>query len=359
MTTVTITNDTWLEVSNILDGTFAPLTGFCSSADYKSTVNDMHLQNGAVWSIPITLDVPQEQKAEIEKADKLTLLDASGESVASVQVEEVYDVDLRETVQKVYGTDDTDHPGVARELSRSPLRVAGKPELLQKVPPMFPDDEFSPAETKKIFKEKGWTTVAGFQTRNPPHRAHEYLQRVAMEICDGIFLQPLIGWKKPDDIAPGAVMEAYRTLASEFYPESHALLGALRTPMRYAGPREAVFHAIIRRNHGCTHFIIGRDHAGVGNYYKTYEAQELACSLTNLGIEILALKEPYYCAKSGCIVTEKTSRHPKEESAGVSGTRMRELLSKGERPPENFMRPEISDVLINLAKKNELFVGEK
>ncbi len=360
MSQLTISFEQWLEVSNICDGTFAPITTFLGSKDYQSVVSEMRLQDGSPFPIPITLDLPQDKRSSFENLNSIELhVEGHSGAIATLTPTEIFEVSPQNDAKKVFGTDDSSHPGVAKELSRSPLRIAGKPELLQTVPQLFPDLALTPSQTNSAFEKRSWKKIAGFQTRNPPHRAHEYLQRVAMELCDGIFLQPLIGWKKPDDFAPRAVVAGYQVLTEQFYPKEHALLGTLTTPMRYAGPREAVFHAIIRRNHGCTHFIVGRDHAGVGGFYGKYEAQELCATFNDLGIEILALSGPYYCAHTGGIATEKTTRYSEDEQEQVSGTRMRQLLSEGHRPPAEFMRTEVADALIELSKRGELFVGDR
>lgn len=353
---ITISNDSWLEICNITNGTFSPLSGFMTSKDYESVINNMHISNGEPWTIPITLEITESDRNSITKSNTLLLKNTNGLPVAQLDIEDIFAIDTTNDIKKVFGTNNEEHPGVAMELSRSRFRVGGKVSLKLQQESLFPEISFSPNKTKEIFKEKKWKTIAGFQTRNPIHRAHEYLQRVAMELCDGILLHPLIGWKKGDDFSPKAVIKAYQKQILEFYPTERVLLAALRTPMRYAGPREAVFHAIIRRNHGCTHFIVGRDHAGVGNFYKTYEAQELCAQFTNLGIEILPLKGPYFCNKCGQIVTEKTCSHGDKYTVPISGTKLREMLTCGMRPPEDYMRKEIADVLCDLAKSNELFV---
>jgi len=214
----------------------------------------------------------------------------------------------------------------------------------------------TPAETKKIFKQNNWLTVTGFQTRNPIHTAHECLQRKALEITDGLFIQPLIGWKKKGDFTPEAVVKAYEKMIARFFPPHRVQLAMLRTPMRYAGPREAVFHALIRRNFGCTHFVVGRDHAGVGNFYGKYDAHKLCRQFNDLGIKILYLQGPYYCKKCGTVVTEDDCRHGPEQAIPISGTEIRSLLSQGKVPPRELMREEIADVLLALQKKDRLFV---
>jgi len=356
---IQIDNDAWLEASNIAHDVFAPLKGFMSFKDYTAVVQDMHLAIGEPWTIPITLEVPEEQVKEVQKSNSVDLVNEAGNIVAGIEVEDVFQVDLDNDITKIFGTSDKAHPGVEKEITRSAYRVGGTVTLHQDMPNEYEDCNLFPSDTREIFKRKGWQTITGFQTRNPLHRAHEYLQRVAMEITDGIFIHPLIGWKKPDDFSPFAVMQAYRKMFDSFYPSSRALLGTLMTPMRYAGPREAVFHAIIRRNFGCTHFIVGRDHAGVGNYYGKYEAHELCRQFTDLGIVILTLCGPYYCKKCGGIVTEKSCSHGDAYILDISGTEMRRMLSKGTRPPEEYMRPEISDVLIELSSKGLLFCGDK
>lgn len=354
-----IDNDTCLEVYNIGQGVFTPLKGFMDSADYKNVVGNMRLDNGLPWSIPVTLDIPEDRAGGFIKADKAILKNKNNEPVAELVIEDVYKVDFANDIAKIFGTNKKAHPGVHKETSRSPFRVGGPIKVLKYEDYFFPQYSLSPMDAKKKFKEKGWKTIVGFQTRNPIHRAHEYLQRIGMEIADGIFIHPLIGWKKADDFSPIAVVKSYEKMLESFYPKNKAIFAVLKTPMRYAGPREAIFHAIIRRNYGCTHFIVGRDHAGVGNYYGKYAAHELSSKFDDLGIEILKLSGPYYCQKCEGIVTENTCPHEEEYTLAVSGTKVRSLFLSGKRPPEEYMRREISDVLIKLGKKGKLFYGVK
>ncbi len=351
-----INHDTWMEICNISSSAFAPIEGFMDEKNYRSVVDEMHLCNGEAWTLPITLDIPENKKEQTKKSSSLNLF-FQGNLVAQMEVEDVFQIQSEDTA-KIFKVSKKEHPGVAKELSRSQTRAGGKITLLSSLDDPFSSFPSTPAETKKFFAEHNWKKVTGFQTRNPPHRAHEYLQRIALEVSDGIFIQPLIGWKKADDFSPKAVLQAYKTLISQCYPKNRALLGILQTPMRYAGPREAVFHAIIRRNYGCTHFIVGRDHAGVGGYYGKYEAQQLCQQFTNLGIEVLSLCGPFYCKKCQMVVTEKTCCSEDQQAASISGTQVRELLLKGEHPPHEFMRPEIAEVLIELGKKGELFCGK-
>lgn len=352
-----IDNDACLEVYNIGQGVFNPLKGFMDSADYKNVVSNMRLDNGLPWTIPVTLDIPEDKAGGFIKADKAVLKNKDNEPVAELLIEDVYKVDFANDITRIFGTNEKKHPGVCKEVSRSSFRVGGPVKVLKYEDDFFPQYSLSPDEAKKKFKEKGWKTIVGFQTRNPIHRAHEYLQRIGMEMADGIFIHPLIGWKKADDFSPIAVVKSYEKMLKCFYPKNKAIFAVLKTPMRYAGPREAVFHAIIRRNYGCTHFIVGRDHAGVGNYYGKYDAHRLSAEFRDLGIEILRLCGPYYCKKCEGIVTEKTCPHGEKYAMSISGTLVRSLFLSGKRPPEYYMRKEISDVLIELGRKGKLFCG--
>lgn len=350
-----INQDACWEILNLASGVFDPLNGFLNERDYRSVVDEMRLSSGSPWTMPITLDVPEDLVRTIARNDAVLLKTESGEAVAEINVEDIYKVDFSRDIKSVFGTADLKHPGVAKEAARSPFRVGGLVKLLEYADALFPEHSLTPAQTRKIFKEKGWKTITGFQTRNAIHRAHEYLQRIALEITDGLFIQPLIGWKKGDDMSPLAVVRSYEIMLDNFYPSARVTLGLLKTPMRYAGPREAVFHALVRRNFGCTHFIVGRDHAGVGNYYGKYEAQELCSQFKDLGIQILNLCGPYYCNKCANIVTEKTCSHGDGDILSVSGTYVRSQFMSGKPPSPNLMRPEISEVLLELAAKRQLF----
>lgn len=355
---LSISQQAVLEVSNLADGVFAPLTGFMDAKDYHSVVNNLHLDDGTPFPIPVTLDLPEDMAAQALRRGQLELRNADGEALAEMDVEDVFRIQPEHDLPRLFSTTDSQHPGVAYELARSPFRVGGAIRPTSRPERLYPQLSLRPAETKALFKARGWQTVVGFQTRNPIHRAHEYLQRIALELADGLFIQPLLGWKKADDFAPEAVIAAYRIMVDQIYPKDRAFLGTLLTPMRYAGPREAVFHAVIRKNYGCTHFIVGRDHAGVGQYYGKYDAHKLCRSFNDLGIEILTLAGPYYCERCATIVTERTCPHGDTFALDVSGTDMRRLLRSGTRPPEEYMRPEVADALIALSKKNALFVGD-
>jgi len=342
------------DLINLHTGIYYPLNGFMTSLDYHNVVDNMMLSDKSVWTLPITLDVSHEVFLKAMDADRLYLRHKSRE-VGSVEVADCYKVDSRSDAKKVFKTDESDHPRVRKELERHEYRVGGAVEISDQ---SILKDSPTPEKTRKAFAKKGWKTVVGFQTRNPIHRAHEHLHRTGLELCDGLFINPLMGWKKAGDFTEEAIMASYKCMMEQYYPKGRVHLEGLRTYMRYAGPREAIFHAIVRRNLGCTHFIIGRDHAGVGDYYGKYEAQELAEKVTaidHLGIELLLLKEPYYCRKCGQIVCEKHCRHSNADAVQISGTKIRAMLCEGKRPDERFMRPEIADAVIALGE--EMFIG--
>lgn len=342
---ININEETLQDIINIHTGLFYPLKGFMDSKDYRSVVDNMRLANGSVFTIPITFDIH-----EFTKDDFIEIY-FNKEKIAILEVEDIYKV-KSEDIEKVFKTNDIKHPGVRKEINRGKYRVGGEVKLL-KDGYKYLKNSLDPEKTKKYFKEKGWKTIAGFQTRNVPHRAHEYLHRLALEFCDGLFINPLVGWKKDGDFSEEAVNRGYKALINTYYKNLNVYYDVLKTPMRYAGPREAIFHAVIRKNLGCTHFIIGRDHAGVGNYYGKYEAQQLAKSLQkDLDIEILMFKEPFYCKICKQIVSENCCGH--KEIIPISGTKVRNMLSKGIVPPEELMRPEVANAVISL--KENIFI---
>lgn len=352
---IVVDSDTELDIFNIGSGAFSPLTGFMTSRDYHDVIEDMHLECGMPWTLPITLDVKKDTLPILLKKEKVCLKNKERKNLAILYIEDVFKIEPEKDITKIFGVYDRKHPGVEKELARNSYRVGGRLEVFL---PDFKEEAIPsllPEETKRIFKEKGWKTITGFQTRNPIHRAHEYLQRIALEITDGLFIHPLIGWKKEDDFSPEAVVETYKKMVELFYSEKKVILSFLKTTMRYAGPREAVFHAIIRKNFGCTHFIVGRDHAGVGNYYDKYAAHKLFDRFDNLGIEILRLHGPYYCKRCQQIVTENTCKHKEDAILHISGTVIRNMLKKGEFPLKEYMREEISRVLLKFYKKGRVF----
>lgn len=340
---------------NISMGLFQPLTGFMNSEDYTSVVNDMCLANGTAWTLPLTLDVNYETFVKAKSIKKL-ILTYKKNPVAYINVQDCFEVDTQSDIKKIFKTDDSNHPGVKKEFTRYKYRIGGKIFVTDK---SLCNKALNPLKTKSYFKSRGWESIAGFQTRNPLHKAHEYLQRVALERCDGLFINPLTGWKKPGDFSEDAVIDGYNAMIKEYYVNLNIHMEVLRTPMRYAGPREAIFHAIIRRNLGCTHFIIGRDHAGVGNYYGKYEAHELAIEISknhSLDINFLLLREPFYCHKCSQIVSDRTCGHKGKHIEKISGTKIRDLLNNDIRPDERLMRPEVADAIIKLGKNK--FIGD-
>lgn len=338
----------------IASGVLSPLTGFLHHEDYESVIKDIRLKNGLVWSIPVTLPVAKELASELRIGEKLALAEASGKILGIMKLEEKYPAQKEREAMEVYRTKDEAHPGVARLYKQGDMLLAGEIWMIDTPSDVtFPDYRRTPVQTRKLFEELGWKSVVAFQTRNPIHRAHEYIQKCALEIVDGLFLNPLVGETKSDDVPAAVRMESYEVLLREYYPKNRTVLSVFPAAMRYAGPREAIFHAIARKNYGCTHIIIGRDHAGVGKYYGTYDAQKMFENFKNgeLGITNLNFEHSFYCKKCGQVLTSKTCPHDGSNHLILSGTQVREMLSRGEAPPSEFSRPEVVQVLIKAMKK--------
>jgi len=325
-------------------GALSPLEGFMGREDYESVLETMRLSSGLPWALPVGLAVD-----EAPKGDQLAMADPSGRHVAVLDVEEVYGYDKEREAQQAFGTTDPAHPGVARLYEQKPLYVAGRVAVFELPEPTFPELSRTPAETRAEFAERGWKRVVGFQTRNPIHRAHEYLTKVALETVDGLLIHPLIGDTKSDDVPAVTRVECYRVLLDGYYPSDRVLLSAFPAAMRYAGPREAIWHAICRKNYGCSHFIVGRDHAGVGDYYGTYDAQLIFDKFEphELDIEPMFFEHSFWCRACGSMASAKTCPHDQEQHVFLSGTKVRELLGAGELPPQEFSRPEVAEVLID------------
>lgn len=333
----------------IATGVFSPLTGFVGRADYESILDGMRLSNGTVWSIPVTLAVANDVADAISPGTSVALEDPSGLLVATMDVTERYSYDKRREAEAVYRTTETAHPGIGRLFAQGDVLLAGPITLLER-PQGEPFGPFrrDPIETRKLFADRGWRRIVGFQTRNPVHRAHEYIQKAALEICDGLLLNPLVGETKSDDISAATRMESYQVLIANYYPSERVILSVFPAAMRYAGPREAVFHAMARKNYGCSHFIVGRDHAGVGNYYGTYDAQRIFDQFTHqeLGITPLFFEHTFFCTKCGGMASSKTCPHDPGSRVTLSGTQVRDMLTNGKIPPPEFTRAEVAQVLI-------------
>lgn len=331
-------------------GAMSPLEGFMDRATYESVITGMRLPSGLAWSVPITLAVPDHELEHVAGADEVELVDAAGNFLGVMSVADRYTTDPRREAQLVYGTDDDAHPGVASLYAHGTTNLAGPVRVAARMPiePAAAPYLLDPAVSRARFAERGWSSVVGFQTRNPIHRAHEYITKVALETVDGLFLHPLVGETKSDDVPADVRMRCYEVLIERYYPTERVELGVLPAAMRYAGPREAVLHAVMRQNYGCTHFIVGRDHAGVGDYYGTYDAHRVFDDITRdeLAIQPVFFEHAFWCKLTGGMATTKTSPSTAEQRVFLSGTKVRQMLGRGEVPPVEFTRPEVAAVLI-------------
>ena len=340
---VRLTEKQTADLDMIASGALSPLTGFMTKADYESTVEDMHLAGGLAWAIPVTLSTDG-----APSGDRLALEGYEGGLLAVLDVEEVFEADRRNEAVKVFRTDEEAHPGVAQIYAEGSTLVGGPVTVFQRPEPAFPALHMDPAETRAAFTERGWSRIVGFQTRNPVHRAHEYIQKCALETVDGLLLHPLVGKTKGDDVPAEVRVECYRVLLDGYYPADRTQLAAFPAAMRYAGPREAVWHALCRKNYGCSHFIVGRDHAGVGKYYGTYDAHLIFDEFEphELDIEPMFFDHTFFCRTCGSMASAKTCPHDSEHHVFLSGTKVREMLGEGQVPPVEFTRPEVAEVLI-------------
>jgi len=345
MFSLTVSPDTISEIQNLARGVFSPLEGFLNRAELESVVSQGHLTNGLAWTIPILLAVEETQANKAREGRSLALLNEAGAPLALLHLEEKYRFDKGKIARGVFGTEDEKHPGVQRLMNLPDVFLAGAVDLLQDIREPYKRYNLTPKETRYLFRQKGWDTVVAFQTRNPPHRAHEYIQKCALEICDGLFINPVIGKKKSGDFTDGVILKAYQTLIDDFYPQNRVVMSILPWQMRYAGPKEAIFHAIVRKNFGCTHHIIGRDHAGVGDYYDTYAAHRIFADFPDLGIQPLFFEHSFYCQACENMATAKTCPHDKGSWLSPSGTKIRGIITEGAEVASEIMRPEIAGVL--------------
>jgi sulfate adenylyltransferase len=345
--------DAWglSDVEMLAIGGFSPLEGFMTSQDYESVVTRARLANGLIWTIPVTLAASREQAKGLTGDVALT---AGGTAVAILHLQEIYPADKTLEAQQVLGTTDGSHPGVIRLQAIGEVYLGGRISVVNRpAPTAFLPYRLDPRETRRIFAERGWRRIVAFQTRNPIHRAHEYLQKCALEMCDGLLLHPIVGETKGDDVPAAVRMKSYEMLLANYFPKDRVVLAVNPASMRYAGPREAIFHALIRKNYGCTHFIVGRDHAGVGKFYGTYDAQRYFDNFApeEVGITPLRFENAAYCTVCGSMVSSKTCPHPPERHVSLSGTKVRELLQAGTPPPPEVSRPEVAAVLIEAMRQ--------
>lgn len=346
-----VSDDLANDVENIADGIFSPLEGFLFQADFENVVRKGRLASDLPWTVPIVLDVDKETAAKMKQAGDVALKTAQGPEFAILHVEETYTFDKQNVAQSVYGTTDANHPGVAKTLSMNEHLVGGKIDYIAR-----PGDDpirkyrMTPEQTRKAFSDAGWKSVVAFQTRNPPHVAHEMLQKTSLTTHDGVFVNPLIGKKKSGDFADDVILESYITMIDNYYPKNRCILGTLHTEMRYAGPKEAIHHAIMRQNYGCTNIIIGRDHAGVGKYYSPFAAQEIFSDYADLEIEPIFFPAFYYCRKCLTFTNERACPHSPEFHEQISGTKMRSMIEGGQAPSEFILRPEVSKVIMGHKK---------
>ena len=332
------------DIENITKGVFSPLEGFMDREELESTLHMMRLPDDTAWTIPIILDVESTRAEGFKEGEDIALYYRE-KPLALLHLEEKFTFDKDEMAKHTFNTLDTTHPGVAATKKLNGIFLAGKIDLIQEIQGLYDNYKLEPLETRVLFEEKGWSTVVGFQTRNPPHLGHEYVQKTALAFVDGVFINPVIGKKKRGDFKDNVILESYNTLMENYYLKKSVVMSILPFEMRYAGPREAIFHAIVRKNFGCTHFIVGRDHAGVGNFYGPYDAQKIFNEFPDLGISPLFFKSFFHCKRCGTVTNDRACPHGDDEHINFSGTKIRQMLSEGQIPPKELMRPEVAKVI--------------
>lgn len=345
---ISISEDLANDVENIADGIFSPLEGFLGKKDYENVISKGRLSNGLAWTIPIVLDVDESTAAKMKKAGKVLLQNHQGLGIAILHVKETFTFDKEKTAKGVYGTTDSSHPGVAKTMSMQDYLVGGKIDYIAR-----PEEteirkyRLTPLQTREAFAKAGWKTIVAFQTRNPPHVAHEMLQKTSITTRDGVFVNPVIGKKKSGDFVDEVIVKCYETMIKHYYPENRCKLGTLHTEMKYAGPKEAIHHAIMRQNYGCSHIIIGRDHAGVGTFYDPFAAQKIFDDYPELEISPVFFPAFFYCRKCLTYTNPKACPHDDDAKEQISGTKLRQMIDDGKSPSEFILRPEVSKVILD------------
>jgi sulfate adenylyltransferase len=334
------------DIENIANGVFSPLKGFLCRNDLESVLNEKRLVDDTPWTIPILLDVDKKEIPNISEGDSIALTNTENGIIATFDIREIYTFDKESLAKSIYGTTDSSHPGVANVQNMKQYIMGGNISLIKSTPSKFDEYNLKPKETRFLFKEKGWKDIVAFQTRNPPHIGHEYVQKTALTFVDGILINPIIGKKKKGDFRDEVILASYETLMKHYYLKERAVMSILRTSMKYAGPREAIHHAIMRKNFGCTHFIVGRDHAGVGDYYGPYDAHDIFFEFPDLGIIPLFFRSFSLCTKCGSVVNDKICPHDQKYHINFSGKKIRELLQNGEIPSEDMMRKEVAETIL-------------
>lgn len=344
---ISINPETRKVIKSIAFGVFSPLEGFMNENDTLNVLEHMYLENNSAWPFPIALDVSKNDLQNINIDDSVILTNLSDDPIALLKIEDIYDYNKKEFAEKIYGTTDINHPGVAKLFNQKEKLIGGEVFLINTLRGTFPELDLKPIETRVMFKTRGWNKVVAFQTRNPPHLGHEFVQKAGLTFVDGLFINPVIGKKKSGDFLDEVIINAYKELIKNYYPKNRVVLSTFETEMRYAGPKEAIFHAIARKNFGCDHIIIGRDHAGVGDYYEPYDAHNIFENFPDLGIEPLFFRSLSYCTKCHSIVNDKICPHSTDLHKFFSGSKIRELVLAGKEPKSDVMRPEVAKVILS------------